>query len=289
MSYRINYSGFCIQGLVRQNNEDNLWCRDHCLPIVHTDVDRRLDGYVLPGQNADFAVFDGMGGEEKGEIASYLAAKIYGELAGERHSEDAEQNGSGAWNYGRIPGDCSTPTAEEKTCRQMNQTILEYARKNRVHSMGTTVVSLQFEENGIRGFNLGDSRCYRLTGNRLEMLSVDHAEWFENVGKGALTQCLGIPESEFILQPEVFSTEYKKGDLYLLCSDGITGMIPDERLERILRDSGTIREKADRMRDIVLKRGAADNATVMLFEITEAPGKLAGLLGRTLQVLGLVG
>ncbi len=258
MSYRINYTGFCIQGLVRQNNEDNLWCRDHCLPMVHTDVDRKLDGYVLPGKNADFAVFDGMGGEEKGEAASYLAAQKYGVLAGKQISEEA---------------DCSTPTAEEKLCRQMNRTILEYARINQVQSMGTTVVSLRFAKNGIRGFNLGDSRCYRLTGNHLEMLSVDHAEWFENAGKGALTQCLGVPEAEFIPQLAVFSTEYQKGDLYLLCSDGITEMIPDEQLEEILREPGTIREKADRMRDTVLIHGAADNATVLLFEITEVSGK----------------
>ena len=269
MNYIINYTGFCIQGLVRRNNEDNLWCRDHCLPIVHTDVDRKLSGYILPGQRADFAVFDGMGGEEKGEIASYIAAKKYGELAGGLQAESV------------------SPAAEENLCREMNRAVLDYARKNRVRSIGTTVVSLQFAKDTIRGFNLGDSRCYRFAENRLQMLSVDHAEWFGIAGKGALTQCLGIPESEFILQPETFSAEYQKGDLYLICSDGLTGMIPDERLSGIVRENRTIQEKAERMREIVLRRGATDNTTLLLFEVVENTRKLAGLFSRCLQAFSL--
>ena len=80
METMIRYAGLCLQGLVRVNNEDNLWYPNGCLPMIHGDLPA-FHGSVAPGPGAAFAVFDGMGGEAMGETASYLAASEFGRWA----------------------------------------------------------------------------------------------------------------------------------------------------------------------------------------------------------------
>lgn len=250
MAYRIEYTGFCIQGLVRKNNEDNLWCRDHCLPVIHTDEERNLSGRFSPGQGGSFAVFDGMGGEECGEAAAYIAARTFGKNSGS--------------------GD------RTELCREMNRKVLDYADSHRIRSMGSTVTGLRFGKDRISGFNLGDSRCYLFSDGQLTLLSEDHTILSMASGKEMLTQCLGISEKEFLLEPYRFDSEYKEGEIFLLCSDGVSRVLGNGRLSDILGACRTIREKAGMLRDAVLKRGAPDNATALLFEIRKESA-MAGL------------
>ena len=117
METMIRYAGLCLQGLVRVNNEDNLWYPNGCLPMIHGDLPA-FPGSVAPGPGAAFAVFDGMGGEAMGETASYLAASEFGRWA-ER-------------SCGLVQGE------ETAVCSAMNREILSSASKKRM--MGTTCV-----------------------------------------------------------------------------------------------------------------------------------------------------
>ncbi len=247
MTYSVEYAGLCIQGLVRRNNEDNIWCADRCLPILHTDEEQKLSGSFLTGKEVRFAVFDGLGGEKRGEYASFLAARAFG-----REEKDTPESLTGS----------------------MNHDILEYARKNRIYRIGTTAVGLSFTENGLCGFNIGDSRCYRYSGGKLTQLSVDHTDG--GLFGGGLTQCLGMPKEE--LHPAVFSVPYEEEDQYLLCSDGLTKMIGDQRIGRILSEKKTAAEKLQIMKNIVLRKGAPDNTTILILEIGRRRCALLGLM-----------
>ena len=247
METMIRYAGLCLQGLVRVNNEDNLWYLNGCLPMIHGDLPA-FHGSVAPGPGAAFAVFDGMGGEAMGETASYLAASEFGRWA-ER-------------SCGLVQGE------ETAVCSAMNREILSSASKKRM--MGTTVVSLCFGKTEIYGFNLGDSRCYRFSEGKLYALSTDHAVVSPITRRARLTQCLGIPESDFVLEPTVFAADYLKGDLFLLCSDGLTSMVSPVKLQSVLEGQGDLTEKVESLREMVFRRGAEDNVTILLFEIGNA-------------------
>ena len=247
MKMRIEYAWFTMKGPVRANNEDNLRYPDECLPLHHEDAE--MSGSVPAGPSAWFAVFDGMGGAVHGETASYLAAKELGEQI------VLKANG--------------LAISDAESCRMMNARILEHVMVNRTKGMGSTAAALCFDEDHIHGFNAGDSRCYVFSEGTLRQLSDDHAVFSPITGRGQLTQCLGIPESEFVLEPKEIEEQYRTGDLYLICSDGLSGALSDKRIAGILSGSGTLNEKLLRLREAVTKRGAEDNTTVILIAVRQ--------------------
>ena len=247
MNTKIRYAGCCLTGLVRPNNEDNYCCRGDCLPMDHGDAPA-FEGVVLPGPSAAFAVFDGMGGESRGEAASFLAAEGFAEATKEL----------------RAP----SPFPDEAVlCRRLNRRVLDYAAKNRAAGCGSTVAALCFDCGSIHGFNLGDSRCYRFGGGELSALSTDHAVASPITRRSRLTQCLGVPEEEFLVQPALYRADYRFGDLYLLCSDGLTAAVNPVKIAGVLSGGAGLREKLAALRDLVFQRGAEDNVTMILFEI----------------------
>ena len=294
MQVSIKYAGFCLKGEVRLKNEDNLWYPRGCLSMEHGDLEvfcgvvpvgadallgpgrssgnpeafsgavpavagrdiadfEGISGAVLaepdgvPGKAEAFAVFDGMGGAAAGEAASYLAAAEFGRWAGR--------------SSGLRRGE------ENAICRAMNQAVLTYAKAHRAPGMGSTVVSLCFDEAGAYGFNIGDSRCLHFSEGRLYALSTDHAMVSPVTRRARLTQCLGIPETEFVLEPAVFSVGYRIGDIFLICSDGLTSMVGPVRIGGVLSAGTTLVEKLEALREMVFRRGAEDNVTIILFEI----------------------
>jgi protein phosphatase len=111
--------------------------------------------------------------------------------------------------------------------------------------MGTTMVALVVEERRVRVLNVGDSRCYRLRGGHLEQISQDHSLVDEQVRLGRMTpaEALRSPLRNVITRalgtqsrvtPDIFELEAEPGDLFLLCSDGLTRELPDPRIESIL-------------------------------------------------------
>ena len=241
MEYNIEYAGFCIRGPRRQINEDNLLCGRRCLPAEHSDMDLTEDttGSAYP---LWLAVCDGVGGEARGEEASYLAARWLAE-----HGTRAEN-----------PCDAVA---------SMNRDILRYAREEHAPGMGTTISALRFGETSVNGFNVGDSRCYRLSGRRMERLSEDHARYAGTPQHRLLTQYIGIEESDFLITPHIFSRNYQNGDIYMLCTDGVTDLISDRSIKDILSKGSTLQQKLAALREIIESRGVPDNATVILARV----------------------
>lgn len=246
--YQILYSASCHVGKKRDTNQDNLWCSNQYLDVTNTGLQESMSGYIPVSKVPLFAVFDGMGGEQKGEYASYIAAKTLDENCGDRLRFESV-------------------TFLRNVCRQMNSKICKFQQENNVRSMGTTGAIVLFGKEKVTICNIGDSRVYRLNNGELKQISVDHVQDRVMVGtKPPLTQCLGISEQEFIIEPYIAQGEYKKSDKYLICSDGLTDMVSEEQIQKIMQESAT--EKcSELLLQEALNNGGKDNITVIVCEI----------------------
>ena len=203
-----------------------------------------VQGKVRAGKSAVFAVFDGMGGEERGEMAAYIAAST---MAGKEKWSASE--------------DDLTPF-----CIEVNNLICRFAQTNQVRSMGTTAAILKFGDGKIRMCNIGDSRVYRFTDDALQQVSRDHVSIGIYGRKPPLSQNLGIPEEEFLIEPYETTIAYRKNDRYLICSDGLTDMVTDAEIAEALAADPTEGALGKLLR-LALERGGRDNITMVLCRV----------------------
>ncbi len=275
MDFKIEGAVATDAGRARLRNEDNYYLFGN----YRYDIDagsKRECKTVLAGQ-ALAAVYDGMGGEEAGEVASMLAARFFAPCVWNDVQKEAAHQVEGA-----------------------NKAVCEEMVKRGGGRMGTTAVMLYIDSGRALCCNVGDSRCYFMRENILRQLSVDHSEAENMMRMGLLdeeqarksaswhklTQHLGILPEEFVLEP-YFSEEIllREGDLFLLCSDGLTDMVRDEEIAEILgcaRDPG---EAAERLVEAALRNGGRDNVTAMVLRIRKAEQgilrRIAGLLKKS--------
>lgn len=250
----------CHHGRVRENNEDNLYFNGEILPLIHMEAEKTM----FLEENMDhalcFGVFDGMGGEQNGEEASYFTAQVCKErLAGENWNNDSEEK-------------------LRELLMEANLRICERTREKKLRRMGATAAMLLFDKEKVWICNIGDSRIYRLRGRELMQCSVDHTDrvLVESQGgrrKPYLTQHLGIFPDEMRIEPYCVSREVRDGDTYLICSDGLTDMLSDEEIgESLLGCRGTeadLVRKVEQLRDAALANGGRDNITVQVIRIEE--------------------
>jgi PPM family protein phosphatase len=221
-----------------------------------------------------FAVADGMGGARAGEVASAMAADAF---EGERESgEPAEAQ------LARI-------------MREANRRIYELAITDESHrGMGTTLTAAKVHGDEISLAHVGDSRAYVLRDGRLEQLTSDHSLVAELERSGQLspeaaehhpqrsiiTRALG-PEPD--VEVDTYTVTGRDGDLFLLCSDGLTSMISDEEVAAILRSADSLEERADALVRAANQSGGKDNITVVLFrlaaDVDAAPDDEATIAG----------
>lgn len=243
MSYVIEY--FCRThiGKYRRMNQDN-YCCESKYSEDETLTQGRQDGVVTNLDNKAFGIFDGMGGEEKGEVASYIAAKIISEYLFNQKPE----------------------LSLLEYCQSANAKICSYMDENQVQSMGTTAAILLFHKRKVHLCNIGDSKIYRLSEGTLEQISTDHIALGLPGMKPPLSQHLGIHPEELCISPYVASGEYEDGDIYLICSDGLTDMVSEEKIRTILQESKK-EEVADLLVQQALDNGGKDNITIIVFYI----------------------
>ncbi len=225
---------------------------------------RNEDAYVCAPPL--FAIADGMGGAQAGEIASQLAASAIGEADRGIHGEDAVAELVQAANarvYRRA--------VEDPAAAGMGTTV--------------TVALVDAKERSVTIGHVGDSRAYRIRGDALEQLTADHSLVAELVRTGRLTpeQAADHPHRSVITravgtEPSVdvdtFTLEALAGDLYLLCSDGLTDMIDDDEiLEQAKAGERRPDAVAQRLVDAANRAGGADNITVIAFEVVEGDGE----------------
>ena len=256
MAYQIEYAYACHMGKVRNNNEDNFWCCGETLAEEHQGIDHIRTGCVPQSDLPLLAVFDGMGGESCGEVASYLAAQSCGEFYRKNKRKLREDP-------------CSFL---EEACAEMNRAVCGYSRENRIQSMGTTAALLAFGREGVFGCNLGDSRIYQARNGQFRQISRDHVLGGMMFGKAPLIQFVGIPEESMKLEPSIVREESAAGIRYLVCSDGITDMLADGEIADILAREVPVEETVGILLDRALKKGGRDNATLILCEIKEKEG-----------------
>jgi PPM family protein phosphatase len=215
------------------------------------------------GFSTEFGVYivcDGMGGAAAGELASSLAVEeMLRRLAGAARDRNA-------------PLDKLVAHA----IHAANQAIHSRAQSNvQISGMGTTLVGLATEGSRVLVFNVGDSRCYRLRNLRLEQISQDHSLVQEQVRMGrmtaaealrsplrsVITRALGTQKS---VTPDLFELVAEPGDLFLLCSDGLTGELSDVLIETILAVDLPLDDLCARLVRAAKDAGGHDNITCLL-------------------------
>ncbi len=210
-----------------------------------------------------FVVADGMGGAQAGEVASRLAATAFKDF---READELE--------------------GEERvaaTVREANRRIYERAREDADASgMGTTVTAALLGEDTIAIGHVGDSRAYRIRGGKLEQLTDDHSLVAELVRTGRLTpeEADIHPQRSVITRalgtdPDVdvdtFAVAPEPGDVYLLCSDGLTTMVPGPEILRIVGENSNLAKAGRALVKAANRSGGEDNITVVLFSIAGQP------------------
>ena len=253
MSLRLDYFYTSHIGNVRSSNQDNLFCVGEYMDCINKGTDNIISGTILPLSKPLFAVFDGMGGEEQGEIAAYIAAE---QMSKFKFQNDPHKS---LLDY----------------CMIANSEICNFAQENNIHSMGTTAAILMFDKKKAYVCNIGDSKIFSVSNGTLKQISVDHVCVSAFGKKPPLSQNLGIPENELIISPYTATFKYKPGDIFLICSDGLTDMMTPMEIENILlnTDKGTATEI---LLKTALKNGGKDNVTLIL--IYAVKEKVNGLI-----------
>jgi protein phosphatase len=229
------------------------------------------DSFGYSVEHGVYVVCDGMGGAAAGEVASTMAVNEVLRLLKGRAVDEA--------------------TLLEKQVVEAvsaaNQVILSRAQKNRkLAGMGTTLVGMVAEGSRVLVFNVGDSRCYRMRGAglpdesnpeqaRLQQITLDHSLVQEQVRQGRMTndEARHSPLRSMItralgtqadIEPDLFELEAEPGDIFMLCSDGLTGELSDPTIESLLAADLPLEELCDSLVAAANESGGRDNITCLL-------------------------
>ena len=235
--------------------------RFECASRTNVGLKRKIneDSILAETERGLWVVADGMGGHDAGEVASAMVT-------------DALRCLPMALNI-----DALTDNAVE-TIRSVNRELIDLARSSeRKQTIGTTVVGIAIAEASFRCFWMGDSRAYLLRDGEISRLSHDHslvqnlvdagmikpeeAEAHENAN--LITRAVGVAETAEV---DVVSGDARPGDLFLLASDGLTRVVPDDEIAAELQRS-SLAQAADNLIETVLARGAPDNVSLIAVRV----------------------
>ncbi len=243
MNNNILFSCVSHIGNCRSMNQDNVICNGKYMDNLNENAKFFLSG-TTSNESAIFGVFDGMGGEECGEIASSIAAK----------------------NASRISVGKDAIADISKYCLDANEEICKYAQNHSINSMGTTAAILVFTKCEIVLCNIGDSKIFRFSKNTIEQISYDHVVVSAYGVKPPLSQNLGIPPNELIIDPYMAKGQYVNGDIYLICSDGLTDMLAVDEIKDILAIM-PFNKVTEVLLSKALDKGGKDNITIIVCKI----------------------
>jgi protein phosphatase len=235
------------------------------------------DSFVVLKEFDLFVVADGMGGHRAGDVASRLATETITEFFRSTANEDV------TW-----PFHFDTNLSEEENrlltgIRVANRQIFERSTRSReCHGMGTTVVGAMFSPRKKRMYigHVGDSRCYRVREGEIRLLTRDHSlindyllampdlteEQRSELPKNVITRALGMQDQVVV---DLQHDDPRPGDVYILCSDGLSGMVQDEDIRRIVGATDDIRETCNMLIAKANERGGEDNVTAVVIRIEE--------------------
>jgi len=240
-------------GLVRNGNEDSALTSAHLI-----------------------AVADGMGGHAGGEVASSVAINTLSEIAPTFTNPDTDHESASDLflnSLHTIDGQIKAVTQDEP----------------QLAGMGTTLTALFISASEISLLHVGDSRAYRLRGNELEQLSADHTVLQELLNNGIISESEAQvhPQRSMLtqalmgegnLEPSLHVFEGKIKDRYLLCSDGLTGVLSDKEIKSLIKGKDSA-AAVDALIDATYINGAPDNVTVILADLVESKSSDVEKLG----------
>ena len=236
---------------------------------VRTDIGRRRsaneDCYALDAELGVYLVADGMGGHTAGKVASELAA-------------------TAAVRAVRALAGANASLAEKLrySVAASNRAIFEAARaKPELAGMGTTLVALLAGGERLALAHVGDSRAYRVRAGGIRQLTDDHSlvaelvrrrEISESAARGhphrhVLTRALGVRPA---VEPDLVELTPAEGDVFALCSDGLTGLVRDEEIARAINTGGDLDAVCEVLVDLANERGGEDNITILLVRCEKA-------------------
>ncbi|MBK7537635.1 MAG: Stp1/IreP family PP2C-type Ser/Thr phosphatase [Myxococcales bacterium] len=236
--------------------------------------DHNEDSIFLPENDRLAIVADGMGGHASGEVASRMAVEM---VVG--HFTETSKQQTLTWPY-KVDRDLRTHLNRMTTSIMLaNLEIWERSqRESRYKGMGTTCVAIYFLDDSAVIGHVGDSRCYRLRGGEMIQLTEDHSlindyikmkrvtpEEAENSPhKNVIVRALGMKES---LQVDILTEVPRVGDCYILCSDGLTGMVRNEMIAQIVASERDLERAVERLITAANDEGGVDNISVVLARI----------------------
>ncbi|MBW3659269.1 MAG: Stp1/IreP family PP2C-type Ser/Thr phosphatase [Actinobacteria bacterium] len=238
---RIHAAGTTDTGQVRQGNEDAFWSGDSV-----------------------FAVADGMGGHLAGEVASATALEPVAALDGRIFADGDEALG-----------------ALRRAVTQANAMVARKAHDEpSFRGMGTTLTAAMVEGRRLHLAHVGDSRAYLLRHGDLQQVTDDHTLVQHLINEGQITkeEASTHPQRSIITRAigvandvdvDGFTIDLEQGDVVLLCSDGLTGVVPDERIAETLKRFPDLDEAANTLIDMANEGGGPDNITVLLLRYDE--------------------
>lgn len=229
------------------------------------------DSFLVANDSRLYLVADGMGGHAAGEIASRIAVDSISEFILHTKEDD------GTWPHAYDEQFRRSTNRLMEAVRSANTRVLEAMRKDaRLRGMGTTVVACLADEGTVSVAHVGDSRAYLIRDNQLSRITNDHSWVFEQVQAGMLTEAEAEkhPLRNVItralggalqVSPDAVEIEAKPGDVYLLCSDGLTGMVPEEEILRLVSGAdGDLEEACQKLIESANAHGGLDNVTAVL-------------------------
>jgi serine/threonine protein phosphatase PrpC len=253
---RVRFAGDSNVGMKRAHNEDS---------------------FFLPESERLAIVADGMGGHASGEVASRMAVET---IAGFFKATQEEQQLT--WPFKMDKGHRYDVNRMVTAIKLANLKIHEQAQKDpRCHGMGTTVVSALFVDDALVVGHVGDSRLYRRRDGVFEQITEDHSLLNDYIKmkhlspdeiaafphKNVIVRALGMKDT---VQVDVHVEAPRLGDVYLICSDGLSGMIKDEELAEIATSDRDLDVVCERLITTANKNGGLDNITVVAVRLEEA-------------------
>lgn len=218
-----------------------------------------------------FIVADGMGGHASGEVASQMSVETLAEFF-RATSEDDEITWPYKMDKGRKYEENRVITGIKLSNRRIHEAA---ARDAKLKGMGTTIVVTFFVGGNCYIGHVGDSRVYRLRDGQLTQLTEDHSllndyikmrqltpeeiEAFPH--KNVIVRALGMKDT---VQVDIMHEPPQPGDVYLLCSDGLSGMVSDERMAEIVRHGDDLDAQCEKLIEAANEAGGTDNITVIL-------------------------
>ena len=214
------------------------------------------DAFLIDTAGGVFVVADGMGGHNAGEVASALAAKTLHEFIEQAH-------------------DASESIVAEALVLANDEVLSAAAGNATYEGMGTTVVAACIKDGSLVFGNVGDSRIYLMRDGSLEQLTDDDS-WVSRVlpadaigteeasrhpMRHVLTKVVGLRDD---MEPSVGSSSFQSGDMLLLCSDGLHGVVNDDAIAALLGRSGSVEEIAGELVEKALDSGSTDNITAVV-------------------------